>query len=225
MKSQTYTKQSDEAGDADAVALLRDIADRAQQAGLNVSLYPHTWFWMERVQDAVRLARKADRPNVGVTFNLCHCIKVGDACRIGEQLDQAKPYLTFVTVNGADGEGGWDRLIQPLGQGSFDVGALLKSSTRWATRSGRPAALRHQGQCAREAGAVDGGVAGAAQGEVRAKMANSRRSFLKAMLAASAAPLAVPPSVLGRGATAPSERVTFGCIGTGGHFMGRNLPA
>ncbi len=55
-------------------------------------------------------------------------------------------------------------------------------------------------------------------------MEQSRRGFLRAMLAASAAPLAVPPSVLGRGATAPSERVTFGCIGTGGHFMGRNLP-
>ena len=55
-------------------------------------------------------------------------------------------------------------------------------------------------------------------------MAESRRGFLKAMLAASVAPMAVPPSVLGRGWTAPSERVTFGCIGTGGHFMGRNLP-
>lgn len=55
-------------------------------------------------------------------------------------------------------------------------------------------------------------------------MAESRRGFLKAMLAASVAPMAVPPSVLGRGWTAPSERVTFGCIGTGQHFMGRNLP-
>ena len=47
---------------------------------------------------------------------------------------------------------------------------------------------------------------------------------MKAMLAASAAPLIVPPSVLGRGWSAPSERVTIGCIGTGDHFMGRNLP-
>ena len=47
---------------------------------------------------------------------------------------------------------------------------------------------------------------------------------MKAMLVASAAPLIVPPSVLGRGWSAPSERVTIGCIGTGDHFMGRNLP-
>lgn len=55
-------------------------------------------------------------------------------------------------------------------------------------------------------------------------MKATRRVFLRSMLAASAAPLVVPPSVLGRGGVAPSERVTVGCIGTGGHFMGRNLP-
>jgi sugar phosphate isomerase/epimerase len=35
-----------------------------------------------------------------------------------------------VSINGADERDdgdGWDRYIQPLGQGSFDVGALLKT--------------------------------------------------------------------------------------------------
>jgi len=141
--SKRFTKASDEAGDADAVAMLRDIADRAQQAGLKVSLYPHTWFWMERVQDAVRLVRKVNRLNLGVTFNLCHCIKVGDAGRTNELLEQAKPYLTFVTVNGADAEGGWDRLIQPLGQGTFDVAAVLKTLRAMDYRG--PVGLQHYG--------------------------------------------------------------------------------
>ena len=141
--SKTYAKTSDAAGDEDAVALLRDIAGRAQQAGLKVSLYPHTWFWMERVQDAVRLAKKVNLPTVGVTFNLCHCIKVGDAARANELLAQARPYLTFVTVNGADTEGGWDRLIQPLGQGTFDVAALLKTLTEMGYRG--PIGLQHYG--------------------------------------------------------------------------------
>ena len=141
--SKTFTKPSDEAGDADAVAMLRDIADKAQQAGLKVSLYPHTWFWMERVQDAVRLAKKVARPNLGVTFNLCHCIKVGDAARISELLEQAKPYLSFVTVNGADREGDWNRLIQPLGQGSFDVAALLRTLKAMDYRG--PFGLQHYG--------------------------------------------------------------------------------
>jgi len=143
LTSKSYKKPSDEAGDAEAVALLRDIADRAGQAGLKVSLYPHTWFWMERVQDAVRLAKKAGRPNLGVTFNLCHCIKVGDAARIGELLEQSKPYLTFVTINGADAEGNWDRLIQPLGQGAFDVGSVLKTLKSMDYRG--PVGLQHYG--------------------------------------------------------------------------------
>ena len=47
-----------------------------------------------------------------------------------EVLKVAMPKLMFVTINGADsGETkamGWDRLIQPLGSGSYDVGAFLK---------------------------------------------------------------------------------------------------
>ncbi len=143
LTSKTYRQPSDAAGDEEAVALLRDIADRAGEAGLQVSLYPHTWFWMERVQDAVRLAKKAERPNLGVTFNLCHCIKAGDAARVGELLAQAEPHLTFVTVNGADAEGGWDRLIQPLGWGTFDVAALLDSLKAMGYRG--PVGLQHYG--------------------------------------------------------------------------------
>lgn len=143
MRSKAYARPSDEAGDGDAVALLRDIAERAQRAGLKVSLYPHTGFWLERVQDAVRLAKKANRPNVGVTFNLCHCLKVGDAARVGELLDLARPYLTFVTLNGAEREGDWSRLIQPLGQGSFDVGAVLQKLD--ALGYAGPVGLQHYG--------------------------------------------------------------------------------
>jgi len=143
VQSKAYARPSDEAGDADAVVLLRDIADRAQAAGLKVSLYPHTRFWLERVQDAARLAKKVERPNLGVTFNLCHCIKAGDAARIDALLEQAKPYLTFATVNGADGEGDWSRLIQPLGQGTFDVGAVLKKLTALGYTG--PVGLQHYG--------------------------------------------------------------------------------
>ena len=143
VQSKAFKTPSDEAGDDDAVTMLRDIADRAQQAGLKVSLYPHTWFWMERVQDAVRLAKKADRPNLGVTFNLCHCIKVGDAVRSSDLLDLAKPHLTFVTVNGADSEGDWSRLIQPLGQGSFDVAEVLKKLKEIGYAG--PVGLQHYG--------------------------------------------------------------------------------
>jgi sugar phosphate isomerase/epimerase len=45
-------------------------------------------------------------------------------------LKAAMPRLMFVTINGADTgdtkQMGWDRLIQPLDRGSYDVGAFLK---------------------------------------------------------------------------------------------------
>jgi len=43
----------------------------------------------------------------------------------------------------------------------------------------------------------------------------NRRSFLERTAAVVSAPLIVPASVLGRGAEAPSNRVTIGCIGLG----------
>ena len=55
----------------------------------------------------------------------------------------------------------------------------------------------------------------------------NRRSFLRQGAGAAAvtvAPLFVPASILGKdGATAPSERITVGCIGVGGHGTHRNL--
>jgi Oxidoreductase family, NAD-binding Rossmann fold/Oxidoreductase family, C-terminal alpha/beta domain len=48
---------------------------------------------------------------------------------------------------------------------------------------------------------------------------SSRRRFLESTAGAFAAPLIVPASALGRGATAPSERVTVGIIGSGGRAV------
>ena len=56
-------------------------------------------------------------------------------------------------------------------------------------------------------------------------MKQSRRTFLKAMLQASAAPLVVPPRVLGReGMVAPNSRVNVALIGTGRQVFHANLP-
>ncbi|MCF6286259.1 MAG: sugar phosphate isomerase/epimerase [Candidatus Hydrogenedentes bacterium] len=117
---------SSPAGDDAAVALLRRLADLAAANGLKIALYPHANNWMERVEDCVRVAKKVDRANVGVTFNLCHWLKV-DGENMEERLVEARPHLFMVTVNGADGDGeSWKELIQPLGDGSYDVGGLLK---------------------------------------------------------------------------------------------------
>jgi sugar phosphate isomerase/epimerase len=116
-------------GDAIAVPALRRLADLAAAQGLRVALYPHVGDWVERVQDATRLARKVGHPALGATFNLCHGLRVGDEQKIPDLLAEAAPYLYVVSINGADaGAAGasWERLIQPLDRGTFDVGGLLQ---------------------------------------------------------------------------------------------------
>jgi sugar phosphate isomerase/epimerase len=124
--SKIYENSSPQ-GDPKAVAMLREIADIAEASGVKIILYPHYDSWLERVEDAVRVAEKVDRPNVGISFNLCHWLKTDDQANLRPVLEMAMPYLFVVTINGADSGGAnWSQLIQPLGQGSFDTYILLK---------------------------------------------------------------------------------------------------
>ena len=120
--------------DADDYVLpqIRALADVARAQGIRVALYPHSGFWLARVDDALRVAEKLNRPDIGVTFNLCHWLKVEGAERDPMPvLRAALPRLMFVTISGADtGDTkamGWDRLIQPLDAGSYDLGAFVRT--------------------------------------------------------------------------------------------------
>ena len=115
--------------DPHAVEILREIADMAQESGIRVAIYHHLGDWTQRFEDAVRVAKKVDRKNVGVHFNLCHWLKMGDESKMEALLKDAMPVLFVVTLNGADHANralGWDRLIQPLDRGEFDVYNLLR---------------------------------------------------------------------------------------------------
>lgn len=131
-------KPSSAAGDAILVPLMRELADLAAASNVRIAFYPHTWFWLERVEDAVRLTRAIDRPNVGATFNLCHWLKVEGDRDPTPVLKDALPHLFFVTINGADNGDtqsmDWNRLIQPLDAGSYDVAGLMKSLQRLGYR-------------------------------------------------------------------------------------------
>ena len=123
-------KASDSAGDELCISIIQKIADFANDYGVNVALYPHAGFWLEKIGDSVRLTKKINRRNVGAVFNLCHFLKVDERNHLGEKLIESVPYLAAVSINGADegvtNEMGWDRLIQPLGKGSFDVLKVLQ---------------------------------------------------------------------------------------------------
>jgi sugar phosphate isomerase/epimerase len=116
-------------GDARAVRMVREVADMAAESGLRLVLYPHLGLYVGRVEDALRIRKLADRSNVGVSFNLTHFLAVKDEPNLDQRLRDALPYLELVSINGAEHEGGWDRLIQPLDRGAFDVFGFLKKLT------------------------------------------------------------------------------------------------
>jgi sugar phosphate isomerase/epimerase len=123
-------KPSDPAGDERAVEIIREMAALASDSGAQILLYPHSYMWMERIEDAVRVADKVDRPNVGVMFNLCHWLRVSKDRNYKPLLAKAMSRLWAVSISGADEfdeKPGWEHYIQPLGRGSFDMLAFLKT--------------------------------------------------------------------------------------------------
>jgi sugar phosphate isomerase/epimerase len=122
---------SDVKGDEKAVPIIREIADLVRDSGTKIVLYPHSNDWLEKGNDAVRLAKKAERANVGVMFNLCHWLKVDKEENLKPVLEGAMPYLWAVSINGTDhadaikaGTGNW---LQPLDKGEYDVFNVLKT--------------------------------------------------------------------------------------------------
>jgi sugar phosphate isomerase/epimerase len=123
-------KSSDPSIDPRAVGILREMSDQAKDSGAQLLLYPHQNSWVERIEDAVRVADKVNRPNAGVMFNLCHWLRVDKSRDYRPLLKQAMPRLWAISLNGADDfdeKPGWEHYIQPLDKGSFDVGKLLKT--------------------------------------------------------------------------------------------------
>jgi sugar phosphate isomerase/epimerase len=170
-------KPSSQQGDPYAVEVISEIADMAAESDLKVALYPHVTSWVEKVEDAVRVAKKVNRSNVGATFNLCHWLKVEGEQNMRPLMKSAMPYLFVVTINGADRgdtqQMGWDRLIRPLDSGSFDAYRFLKTLKELGYDG--PVGLQHYG----------------IKGDVRENLRRSMYAWrqLKERFAADAAPL------------------------------------
>jgi sugar phosphate isomerase/epimerase len=114
-----------------AVVKLRALAEAAKDHGLKIAIYPHLGEWTEKFGNVIRLAKLVDHPNLGVSFNLCHCLATGDEANIPALLTEARPVLLTVTICGADSgvhapaADLWKKLIQPLGQGTFNISIVL----------------------------------------------------------------------------------------------------
>lgn len=125
-------------GDSLAVRLVRQVADWAKAAQLEVALYHHVHFYVERADHAQRLMRAVDRPNAGLAFNLCHWLATTPKPNRSDwkkQLKALRPHLKMMTICGANdtdlAPNGpqtslWDQYILPLGTGSFDTYGLVR---------------------------------------------------------------------------------------------------
>ena len=113
--------------DKQAIAFVQKIADLAEKSGLRVVLYPHAGFYIDTLSDAIRVARKCRRNNVGVMFNLCHFLKVEPEANLKATLLEGKDLLWQVSTSGAEiGGTNWGQLIQTLDRGDFDQKALFQ---------------------------------------------------------------------------------------------------
>lgn len=115
-------------GDDDAAAAaVRLVAEPAAQHGVPVVLYPHFGFRVATAEQALPIVEKLALPNVGLTLNLCHELRAGNGPRLPQIIRATAKQLRLVSINGAEPSGSdWGTLIKPLGEGRFDVLALLR---------------------------------------------------------------------------------------------------
>jgi len=88
--------RSSEEGEVIVCDHLREIAKYASPKGVRIALYPHTGFWLESVFAALQVADKLNRPDIGVTFNLCHWLKVDGNLKPQYVLERAIPRLMLL---------------------------------------------------------------------------------------------------------------------------------
>jgi sugar phosphate isomerase/epimerase len=119
-----------ETGDLVATRILRELSDYAALYDVRLCTYPHVNTYCETVAHSVKLAGMVDRKNYGAAMNLCHLLKVEGSEGIDAKIKEFVPYLFAVNICGADDgdtkQYGWERLIQPLGKGTFDTYGFIK---------------------------------------------------------------------------------------------------
>ncbi|WP_285115494.1 sugar phosphate isomerase/epimerase family protein [Leifsonia sp. fls2-241-R2A-40a] len=119
-------ERSDAALDADARRFLDAALERARSNGVRLLLYPHTFAWMERPGDALRLASAYDTTDLGITFAAFHWY-AADGDDLPGTLAALAPFLGMVNTNGSRPVAGsyFPATIEPIGDGEFDNFHLL----------------------------------------------------------------------------------------------------
>lgn len=118
---------SDTKGDEAASRFLERLLPTCEKRNLTILLYPHINFWLERIDDAIRLCRQFDHPNLGCIFTGFHWYAV-DGKDLGTRLTDAGKHLKGVNLCGSrrDVDGLANKAtIEPLDDGEMDNFAVL----------------------------------------------------------------------------------------------------
>ena len=110
--------------DAESVAIVQDIAAQAQAQGLRVALYPHAGFYISTAAGTDRIAKLANRGNVGPSLNLCHEFVTNNGGKIDETIKQIAPTALLVSINGMDVA--HKNYFGRLDQGDYDLAGFVK---------------------------------------------------------------------------------------------------
>lgn len=109
------------------------VAQACRKMEVPLVIYPHAGRVLETVEETLPMLdslRARGFPEVRTSFHLCHELKAGNEFRIAQILSRALPRLGMVSISGASPgllsytHAGWDRLIQPLDRGVYDLEAF-----------------------------------------------------------------------------------------------------
>jgi hypothetical protein len=110
------------------ITLLRRVAEAAERFGRRVSLYPHIWFYIERIEQAVAAVHEVGSVCLGVTFTGFHWYAV-DGKSLRARLRDAAPFLRGANLCGSrrlpEGTRRLPATIESLDEGELDNAAAL----------------------------------------------------------------------------------------------------
>jgi len=108
------------------VELFTKMTTEAEKTGSDIVIYPHDNTFIESVEDALPYINEVNKPNLKLSFHLCHEIRAGNGNRLLDVALSAAPYLTFASISGSnisvtDNALDWSDSIKPLDEGDYPV--------------------------------------------------------------------------------------------------------
>jgi sugar phosphate isomerase/epimerase len=115
-------------------AFLERLLAAAEARNISILLYPHRYFFIERLEQAARFCRELDHPRLGMVFTGFHWYAV-EGENLDARLADAAPYLRSANLNGSrrmiSSAGDPDVVtIEPLDSGELDNFGVLASLAR-----------------------------------------------------------------------------------------------